>query len=474
MKIGRRSGLVLSLASALCLVTALSGAAMASPAGGGVKGDPQPEAQPFKIGPSVSGSSTAMEPNGSLVVAYDIKSGSGKVLVCLLNRGSRACSHKTVLTPLSGDDTFGGPQVFIPSANHVVVLQGACCDRSANGGDVLYSSTDGGRTFGAPVRVGSLGVTAAALIGGDIVFTAGDNHDGGQVESIGLGASGPPASLALPNAKVAYDVGLGNSRGGALFAMDDLESTYTTYVDYASSGSDFNATSSYHSVGKFPGEQLMGVSGNALLTIQTHGKEWVELRLFNGKTFGPAHQVPGTSGGGPEWFAVYQDASGAVHVFSDRGLAVIYHLLERTTTSGAHWSGPANLGDAIDSNTFSAALDRHGTGLVVGTSPAWGYPVLDSQSVSFSLKSSSVRKGKSTTGSGKGSPAAAGRVVWLQVERSGKWFTIATTHEKSGGTFSFTIKGSSDGTFPYRAVTSDLAGYLRFGYSNAKSLKVTG
>ena len=86
--------------------------------------------------------------------------------------------------------------------------------------------------------------------------------------------------------------------------------------------------------------------------------------------------------------------------------------------------------------------------MVFGTDPAWGYPVLSPQSVTFSLKSSSIRTGRSTVGSGKGSPAAVGRVVTLQVERSGKWFSVATTHEKSGGTFSFTIKGKSAGYVP--------------------------
>jgi hypothetical protein len=50
----------------------------------------------------------------------------------------------------------------------------------------------------------------------------------------------------------------------------------------------------------------------------------------------------------------------------------------------------------------------------------------------------------------------------------------ATSHEKSDGSFSFTIKGKSDGAFRYRAVAADLAGYLQFGYSNARSLRVTG
>jgi hypothetical protein len=63
-------------------------------------------------------------------------------------------------------------------------------------------------------------------------------------------------------------------------------------------------------------------------------------------------------------------------------------------------------------------------------------------------------------------------VVRLQVEHSGKWYVVATKHENSRGSFSFTIKGSSAGTFTYRAVAADLAGYLLYGYPGAKSLHV--
>jgi hypothetical protein len=476
----RRSNFVLGAAGAFCVISAFSGAALASPAGG-VKGDPQPELQPFRIGAASSAGTIAMEPDGSLIAAYDIASGNGKTQVCLLNRGGRTCSQKIALNPLSGDSTFGTPQVFVISASHVIVLQQTCCDGNPTGGDLIYSSADGGRTFGAPVRIGTLGVDSAALVGNDLLFVAGDSGSGAQVQSLQvkptLMINGP---VVTAQAKQAFDVGIADYLGGVLVASDFLgKSGYTTYVEYADpEDSPFTSASSFAEVAAFSGEQLLGISGRALLTVQTHGKHWVRVRLFTGTgtKFGPPSNVPGTSGGGPEWFAVDQDAGGAVHVFSERGLShPTYDLFEYTTSNGAHWRRPVDLGHAVQSNAFAAGLDSHGSGLVLGTQPAWGYPVLAAQSVSFSLKSSHIRKGKSTTGSGKGSPAATGRLITLQVQRkSGRWFNVATTHEKIGGSFSFTIKGKSDGTFRYRVVASDLAGYLQFGYSNARSLRVSG
>ena len=110
---------------------------------------------------------------------------------------------------------------------------------------------------------------------------------------------------------------------------------------------------------------------------------------------------------------------------------------------------------------------------MLGTAPPWGHPVLAPESVLFSLKPSTITKGHTATGTGKGSPAAKGRTVELQVKKSGLWDTVATTTEGGAGTFSFTIKGSSTGTFDYRAVVADLPGYLQFGYSPAQPLKVT-
>jgi hypothetical protein len=478
----RRSAVAIA-SGVLCLFTAMSGAAFASPAGiaspaGGVKGDPQPEIKPFKIGADAAPGSVALEPNGSLVAAYGIGGGNGRTFVCLLGRGRHSCSGKVTLNPLSGDDTFGPAEVFVPSANHVVVLQNTCCDSNVNGSTLVYSSTDGGRAFSAPVRVGNVGVGAAALVNGNIVFTAG-SVDGTQVQSVpATGATGPPASIALMTASQATDVGIGSYHGGALVGYDIDGSTWRVFARYAKSGSNFNTTGSYASLGSFNNEQLIGVSGGALLTMQTKGsKDELLLRLFNGKTFGAAHVVPHTSGGGPEWFGIDQDPRGVTHVFSSSThSARLYDLIEESTSNGVRWSSPADLGNATDSNGFAAALDSRGSGLVLGTGgdQSWGYPVLAAQGASFSLKSAAIRKGKSTTGSGKGSPAGVGRLVDLQVERSGRWFTIATTREKSGGAFSFRIKGSAAGTFDYRAVVSDLAGYLLYGYSATRSLRVTG
>jgi hypothetical protein len=473
MRYGRRSGLVLTAASALCLVSAFGGAAMASPAGS-VKGDPQPETAPFKLGNlgASSSASIAMEPNGAMVVVYDIAVGDGRLQVCVIDRGPRKCTSKTVVDMPSGEDTTGSPEVFIPSANHVDVLQA-----ESPGDTQLFSSTNGGKSFGSPVNVGDLDVGAAALVSNNIVFTTGDNGGGAQIESIPVGSPGVEPVTTV-NSKTAYDVGVGDYRGGALIGSDyEGPSIETTYVSYAPSGDNFNSQSSYHQVGSFGKEMLVGMSGDALLTVQTQGKEDMLLRLFNGRGFGASHVMPGGAGCTIGCsITIDQDPSGAVHVFIERS-AFDYDLVERTTTDGgSKWGGAVNLGNAISDGGFSAALDSRGTGLVIGTGNVLAYPVLGAQGVSLSLSRSSIRKGQTVTASGRVTPHDSGRSVQLQVEVSkNTWRNVtgAKATTKSGGSFSIKIKGNSAGSFTYRAVASDLAGYLLYGYSNGKSLHVT-
>jgi hypothetical protein len=462
---------------ALAAAPASASTAAASTASGvpsGVKGAPQPELTPFRLGASSTGGSVAIEPDGSLVVAYEVSSGHGKTFVCVLSRASHKCTSTITLSPLSGDTESPDTYAFVSGPNTIEVLQGDCCDGNPSGGDLLYTSTDGGFTFGPPVRVGTLSTSAAVLVGRDIVF-AQDESGSFQVESIPVAAAGPPPSVAIPFSGEAGDVGVTGYHDGVLAGDDNVGSPDTVRVAYAARGSDFDRSASYHVAGTFRDESLVAMSGPALLTEQASGSDTLELRLFNGKSYGPAHAVPHTRGGGPEWFGLDTDPSGVVHVFGESThLARTYDLYEESTSAGTTWTSPLDLGYAGKVSSFAAGLDASGSGLVLGTpGTATGYPVLAGQRVSFSLARSSITAGHSTTGSGQARAAAKGRLIALQAERSGRWYTVVTTHENAAGAFSFTITGHVTGAHVYRAVASDLAGYVQYGYSAARTLRVT-
>ncbi len=317
--------------------------------------------------------SVALQASGGRVAVFDISSGHGKTHVCLIAPTGRSCSHSTYLVPpAASDDTFGTPGVFIPSKSHVVVLQGTCCEVNPDS-TVLYTSADGGKTFSAPVRVGALAVGASELIGSQVLYTAGNDAGGLQVVSFPVGASSPSPTATIVN-RAASDVALGQYKGGALAGMDFSGTPVTTYVYYAAKGKNFDVGSSYHSVAKFAGESLLAMSGGALLTDRAKDGV-VRLRMFNGTKFGSPHAVAHVHGGLGTWLTVNQDPSGHVHVFAVLASAS-YHMLEVSTSNGGtSWSSAIDLGNAISTVYLSAAVNSAGKGLVLGNSPAWGYPV---------------------------------------------------------------------------------------------------
>jgi hypothetical protein len=443
----------------------------------GVRGEPQPELRPFRIGAGSGPGTVALEPDGSVVAAYQVASSGHKTsgtAVCLIAHTGRRCAGTTTLVP-SGAAPYGVPEVFVTAQNDVTLLTQTCCDGSPAGGDLLYGSADGGASFSPAVRVGTIGVDAAELVGVDVVFSASDDTSGTEVESVPDDASGPPGTTAVARNTTAFAVGVGSYRGGVLAASDYVgPDTITTYAQYAPSGSDFDASASYGSAGRFGNQQLTGLSGDVLLTQQTTGRQALEVRFFLGSRFGTAHVVPGTAGG-DGWGAVQQDPSGAVHVFW-AAAGTGYHLVEESTSNGRSWSWPVDLGSAISSGFFSAALNSSGAGLVLGTGggEVWGYPVLAAQSVTLRLKSAVIRPGHADAASGTASPARSGRLVRLQQERAGRWYPVATTRENASGAFSFRIAGTGAGRHEYRAVVADLPGHLLYGYSPGRTVRVTG
>jgi 5-hydroxyisourate hydrolase-like protein (transthyretin family) len=100
------------------------------------------------------------------------------------------------------------------------------------------------------------------------------------------------------------------------------------------------------------------------------------------------------------------------------------------------------------------------------------WPILQVAHVSFSLSHASVKVGKTVVASGKGTPAAAGRVVELQRLEGKKWHNIGATTEKASGAFAFHITEHTAGKYAFRAATDDKAGYVQFGYSSARKLTV--
>jgi hypothetical protein len=444
-------------------------AALATPAAGTV-GNPQPELAQFKVGTAGGGAgSGAVLPDGNLVLASPSESGTSAV-VCLLHAGGRSCASTAALhafkTGSHQDSFYGTAEVLATGGKDVsVVLYDCCYIPPFNGGAVVFNSTNDGKTFSGELSTGNIaGVGAATVADGQLVVGTYSSPSL-EVQAFPPTPSTPVTTFANPNRKVDGDTSLTTYHGGVLVASDD---TRNTFVEFAPSGSDFNASSSYKGVGTFPDELVTAVSGDAMLTDPDRSITGGErLRFFNGKSFGKAFKVPDTKEGDDGYFTM-QEVSGVVHVFFE-GRRYGYDAFSETTRDGVHWSPLQQYGSAITSASLMPVLGPSGAGLLYETDskPLLAQPILNAQAVTIKLAKSRVTVGTSTSLSGQAAPHLAGQIVTLEKLSGGRWYNVTTTHESSSGKFSFSVPGRTE---TYRAVVAYVPGYYLFGYSGRVSL----
>lgn len=463
---------------AVALVACLAAASLA---GGGrasasarslIEGEPQPELASFNLGASGGGAgSGAVLSDGSVVLA-SLSADSATAVVCRLLPGARRCVSTATLSAYAGngnrDGFFGVPEVLAIGGTDVAVVLEDCCYVPAFGGfggAVVFESTNDGATFSGEVPAGIIqNVSAATVADGQIVVASSDTS------SLNVQALGWPAHIALsppanPNLRHDGNTSLSTYDGGVLVASDDASGN--TLVEYAPKGSNFNRSSSYRSpVGIFHGEDLAGVSSNALLTYSSTSNPGAFLRFFNGRSFGPRYKVPEPAGAVDDYWSL-QDASGVAHVFFlDRSAGS--EMCSEATRSGLHWSSIATYNPMASAGGLVPALGPSGTGFVYETDvvspPDLAQPILGYQSVVIELGRHRAPLGKRTYLTGQAAAHLPGQVVTLERRVStGVWSTISVTRESSRGRFAFTVPGITDA---YRVVVAYEPGYLLYGYSN--------
>jgi hypothetical protein len=471
----RQLAVAITAIGVLSSVTLVSTPALASVTG--TKGSPQPELKPYNIGTKPDGGpgSVGVLPNGTLLVAFDVKTsdGRGATKVCVLDRVHHACAADSpVIAPPAGaaNDTSDA-NIFVLNSKDVYLLVS-----DVSTGDELYTSSDGGTSFGAmPISLGTDAASPAeaVLAGSDLVWAPTQaDAEVSTVPVTGTPTPGEPVAFAAPepirNGLAAYKAGV--------LAIDGAFDG-NVYATYAAAGKPFDSATSFVSVGTFSHEIFEAVDGDALITQRTTGKEQTVLRIFNGTSFGAAHVVPDSFASGPQTFAVSAGSSGAIHVFTV--LAPSYNLVEESTSNGSSWTSSQILANATVSNDMTPGLDSAGSGIVLGVGISSGgtdraYPVLARQSVSFALNHTTVKRGHRVKASGVATAAKKNRTITLEVlGKHNVWSIIAATEERASGRFSFTLTHHEVGSFTYRAVAADSAGFVQFGYSAARRLKVT-
>ncbi|HEY8081148.1 MAG TPA: hypothetical protein VIE15_03580, partial [Acidimicrobiales bacterium] len=382
----RRAALVSSV-TVVALVAAMAGIASA---GGGVVGDPQPELAQFSVSAASSGGGNgSVLPDGTIVLAWP--SSSTSLRVCTLHPGSRSCVTQATLAQDAGSPLYGPPLVISTGSTDVSVI-------ATDINDVItYNSTDDGHTFGAPRHVGSIAnATVGVDAGGQVVAAGIDPHLGFVIQDIApTGAKNSNEAILTAGSGCNYNASISTYAGGVLVACNDLTNTY---VWYASSGHDFNMTSSYKLVNTFHGQDVVDLSGGAMLTIPSSSiTSGGDIAFFNGTALGPGHRVPDSKAGDDGYWAM-QEVGLTAHVFFE-GRRDSYDLIHEATSDGVHWSGQTLYGSAIHSSDPVPVLGPTSAGQVFESdgAPQLSQPILNSQSVHISIAPPRVKIGVHAT-----------------------------------------------------------------------------
>jgi len=405
-------------------------------------------------------------PDNTLVLASPSRK-NNKIVVCVMHPGDRGCASTATLNPYHKGDPSDGfyatPQVLATGGWDVSVVVEDCC------GANVFNSTNDGKTFSQGIVAGSIsGVAAGTVANGQLVV--------GSAESSSLDVQAfPPApkaevtAAANPNGREDGVTSLTTYDGGVLVASDDTNGN--TLVEFAPSGSNFNKSGSYKKVATFDGENLTGISGDALLTNPggslTGGEK---LRFFNGSSFGASHKVPEPYEGDDGGFNL-QDVGGYAHIFF-LNRRHNYDVYGEAIRDGGHWSGLSIYNPADNYSSLSPVLNNIGSGVEYESAGTTGadlraQPIMLPQAVHVSLAHAKVTVGTQTKLNGLTSVHLGGQTVTLEKWSGKSWTTKSTTHESKSGAFSFTVAGY---THTYRAVIHDRPGFYQFGYSNDVTL----
>lgn len=437
--------------------------------GGGTTGSPQPELKPWNLGTTGGYASGVVLPDGNLVATYFSENGT-ETYVCVMHPGDRRCRSRATLHAYRGDIFSGVPEVMATGGAEVTVALYDCCNipNPAAGGAVVFDSSNGGKTFGSERPAGTApGVSAATFTDNQVVV--GDSEAG----SLTLQAFSPTpkvteaASAVLANGD-SYDTSITSYKSGALAAWDD---STDSHVDYAIRSSDFNKSSSWRRVGNFANQTVVGISGNALVTngggSLTGGN--VQLRFFNGRSFGRPFKVPEPKEGNDGYFAMDQAGDKTFVFFENRENS--YDLYADVTRNGTRWTREV-YGSAIVSAQLVGVLGRIGSGICLeaetSAPPLRAQPLLDGQTVRLKLVKST--KHKTAKLAVTASPALADQLVTLEYRSGHKWRDVGKTAKESprgDATFKISWKDAT-----YRAVVADDPGYYEYGYANDVTLNI--
>ena len=317
-------------------------------------------AQPVEIGPG-SQAAVAVDSAGTSYIAFNAIGApfaNQDLRVCRLPRGTAACASVATLPTTGLGATSSGTRPFISVSGATVRVlsyrSGYTID--ATNDDVLFTSTDGGVSFGAGVKVGTLrpdGDSAAGPGGGiSLVNTASASHAYQRVPTDGSGSVSATATLSTQ-----YLL------GGAVALLNDT-TPVVAFHDNANAAFSRYTAGSVNSSASWSAAQVIGPAGYERLAagptglfamLATGGH--LEVRRFNGSAFGSPTAIPGSDSNRLTASDLLQDPAGRLQALWPDASGTLF---QSTSDDGVHWATQALATFADVREMRGAAAADHG------------------------------------------------------------------------------------------------------------------
>ena len=296
----------MTLATRITLVAALALTALAPSS--------SVAATPISLGPGQS-PAIAVDPAGTAYVAWSgVESQNTTLRFCRLPRGATACDVTTVIAA----EATSGTRPFVSVAGDTVRVvdhrYGYPSPRPFNA-DVLYTSQDGGRTFGAGVDVGVTAFDDAVSGPGNGISLVTDADTNGTIyQRVPTDGSSAGTARAVLSTSHLYSGSVGLVDAATpLVVFADLNGA-AQFRRHTGTGDPNDVATWTPAKDIGPGAYMHlagGPSGLFLKSFRTDGR--LGVRRYADETFGPETIVPDSSGSGAHSHMT-QDSAGRLHV----------------------------------------------------------------------------------------------------------------------------------------------------------------
>ena len=284
----------------------------------------------FKPGIAVDAAGTAY------LAWYGPETVTSSLQFCRLPRGAKACDIRKAIPALGTSLTR--PFVTVASSRVRVVSYryGLTGDRF----DAVYSytSTDGGASFDAGRQIGSAPYDDAVQGPGDTISLATDAYSFGEVfENDAADATAPPLQRAILSTDHPYSGSVGLIDAATPLVVFANGTGDAQFRRYKGSGS-LNDIASWSAAQDIGHDEYMHLAGGPLgLFLQARSAaNTLEVRRFDGTTFGPGVDIPEGTGELPQSH-LFQSAGSRFHAVWPRIAADGIRLYYATSEDGTTW-----------------------------------------------------------------------------------------------------------------------------------------